>query len=223
MDHESRSSVCPKKGARDRLIRLLASHPDWALGFQDETWWSRLTKPNLFTWAPDGQPLRLVERSVGSDDPDPKALAAYGMLIRQAQTNGSNREEVLLRFVDGRPVSSVTTRFLEWVCERLSARGKTALLMLWDNAPWHVSKEVRTWIREHNRHVKREAKGVRIIACYLPIKSPWLNPIEPHWIHAKRKTVDPAGLLSAHETADRVCAHFQCPHERHLAIPENAA
>ncbi len=91
--------------------------------------------------------------------------------------------------------------------------------MPWDNAPWHISREVRTWIHEHNRRVKREGKGVRIIACPLPIKSPWLNPIEPRWVHAKRKVVEPDRLLSAQELADRVCAVFGCQHDVHLAIP----
>ncbi|MCL4465343.1 MAG: hypothetical protein M1389_04825, partial [Chloroflexi bacterium] len=69
---------------------------------------------------------------------------------------------------------------------------------------------------------KREGQGVRIIACYLPVKSPWLSPIEPRWIHAKRKVVEPDRLLSAQELADRVCAHFHCQHDAHLGITENA-
>lgn len=129
------------------------------MGFEDETWWSRLARPSLFAWVENDKPLRLIEQSVAKDDPDPKALAAYGILLRLVQPDSSVREEVWLRFVDGRPVSSVTTQFLEWVCERLEARGKTALLMPWDNAPWHVSREVRSWIREHNRQVKWVGKG----------------------------------------------------------------
>jgi len=193
------------------------------LGFEDETWWSRLSRPDLFAWAEDDKPLRLIEQSVAKGDPDPKALAAYGILLRLAQPDSSVREEVWLRFVDGRPVSPVTTQFLEWVLERLGSLGKTALLMPWDNAPWHISRQVRLWIREHNRQVKRAGKGVRVIACPLPIKSPWLNPIEPRWIHAKRKIVEPDRLLSAQELADRVCAVFHCEHDCHLTIPEKVA
>ena len=89
MDHEPGSRVRPKKGARDRLIRLLQSHPDWALGFQDETWWSRLAHPNLFAWTPEDRPLRLIEQTIGKNDPDPKALACYGILLRLTQPNGS--------------------------------------------------------------------------------------------------------------------------------------
>ena len=43
-----------KKHARDRLIRRIEGHPDWVLGFQDETWWSRLARPELHAWTGDG-------------------------------------------------------------------------------------------------------------------------------------------------------------------------
>ncbi len=59
-----------------------------------------------------------------------------------------------------------------------AANGKKALLLVWDNASWHVSKEVRAWVHAHNRQAKREG-DVRILICQLPIKSPWLNRIEP--------------------------------------------
>jgi hypothetical protein len=89
------------------LIRVAATHPDWVLGFQDETWWSRLAQPDLFAWA-DDRPLRLVERTAAKSDPDPKALCCYGLL--RGDTGG-----MLLRFVVGRPVSQVTEDYLGWV------------------------------------------------------------------------------------------------------------
>ena len=60
----------------------MATHPTWALGFEDEVWWSRLAQPALHTWAAPDQPWRLVEQAVAKDDPDPKALACYGLLVR---------------------------------------------------------------------------------------------------------------------------------------------
>ncbi len=65
--------------------------------------------------------------------------------------------------------------------------------------------------------------GVRIISCYLPTRSPWLNAIEPKWIHGKRKVVEAERLLGAHELAERVCAAFGCPHYEHLFLAENVA
>lgn len=195
---------------------MAATHPDWCLGFEDETWWSRLAAPAVSTWTEAGRPLRLVAQAVARDDPAPKALAAYGLYL-------PHDNEVLLRFVEGRPVSALTTQFLAWGCERLAARGKTAMLLVWDNAGWHISHAVRAWITAHNQQVKQTGQGVRILSCLLPSKSPWLNPIEPKWVYGKRRVVEPDRLLSATELADRACAALGCPHEPHLALPKKVA
>jgi hypothetical protein len=57
--------------------------------------------------------------------------------------------------------------------------------------------------------VKAEG-GVRIVACYLPVKAPWLNAIEPKWVHGKRAIVEPGRKLTADETAERVCGYYGC-------------
>jgi hypothetical protein len=223
VDHQPRSRVRTKKSARDRLIRLAASHPTWVLGFQDEVWWSRLARPSLRTWVEEDDRLRLVEQAVAKGDPDPKALACYGLLLRADPTAEQAADEIWLRFVDGRPVSPVTIDYLDWCCRKLEAAGKEALLMIWDNAPWHVSQQVRDWIHDHNRQVKQRGKGVRLIAGNLPSKSPWLNAIEATWVHGKRRVVEADALLTAHELADRVCDAYRCPHEPHLVIPQKVA
>ena len=82
---------------------------------------------------------------------------------------------------------------------------------------------MRTWIRQHNRHVKAGGARVRIVPCVLPSKSPWLNPIEPKWGHGKRAVLEPARILTVQELGDRVCAYYGCPHDAHLAISEKAA
>ncbi len=193
------------------MIRLALRHPAWALGFEDEVWWSRLARPALHAWAEPDRPPRLVEQAVAKDDPDPKALACYGLLLRwwDGGPAGPRREETWLRFVDGRPVSAVTTRFLAWCCGKLAAAGKTALLLVWDNAAWHVSKAVRNWVKAHNREAK-EGGGVRIVVCQLPVKAPWLNPIEPKWVHGKRAVAEPDRKLAAQETKQRVCDYYGC-------------
>jgi hypothetical protein len=122
---------------------------------------------------------------------------------------------VLLRFVDGRPVSHVPTAFRAWLCQRLAAERKRVLVLIWDNASWHIRREVRTWIRAHNQKTKRHG-GVRLLTCRVPIKSPWLNPIEPHWVHGKRAIVEPARLLTAAEIINRVCEYFGCAPMEHL-------
>ena len=220
MDHQPGPSIRAKKSARDRLIRLALTHPAWALGFEDEVWWSRLARPALHSWAEADQPLRLVEQAVAKDDPDPKALACYGLLVRSVAPRGGWEEQAWVRFVAGRPLSARTIEFLAWCCRKLQAGGKAALLLVWDNASWHGSQTVRAWIREHNRQCKRSGQGVRIVNCYLPSKSPWLNPIEPKWVHGKRRVVEADGLLTAAELRARVCAALACPLEDLLGLPE---
>jgi hypothetical protein len=201
------------------------ARPGGALAFEDEGWWSRLARPALHAWAAPDQPVRWVEQTVAKDDPDPKALAGYGLLVRWGADgpDAPPREDAWLRFVDGRPVSAITTRCLDWACTKRGAAGKTALLLVGDNASWHLSTEVRRWIAAQNRQVRATGTGVRIVPCPLPSKSPWLNPIEPKWGHGKRKVVEPDRLLAAGDLAERVCAVFGGPYEPHLAIPEKVA
>ncbi len=186
------------------------------MGFEDECWWSRVALPTLSSWAEEGKPSRLIQQSVAKDDPDPKAISCYGLYLPEL-------DRTWLRFLDGRPVSGVTTRFLEWSCEKLEALGKKVLLLIWENASWHISKEVRRWLGSHNREVKKSGEGVRIVSCLLPKQSPWLNAIEPKWVHGKRKVIEPDGLLGAYELVERVCRVFDCPHYEHLSITREVA
>jgi hypothetical protein len=102
------------------------------LGFQDETWWTRLAQPDLHAWA-GGEPLRLLPNERGGGK---EALACYGLL--RADTGA-----MLLRFVDGRPVSQVTEDYLAWLCGLFAKEGKKVFVLVWDNASWHISKRVR--------------------------------------------------------------------------------
>jgi hypothetical protein len=199
------------------LIALATAHDDWVVGFADETWWSRVARPALHAWT-EGPPVRLIEPCVARADPDPKALACYGLLLRQPATP----EALRLRFVEGRPVSVLTEQFLSGICEQLAAAGTTTLVVVWDNAAWHVSHAIHAWLRAHNQQAHRDG-GVRIIPCWLPTKSPWLNLIEPKWVHGKRRVVDPARLLTADELETRVCAALACPRCDHLRIPQEVA
>jgi hypothetical protein len=198
-------------------MEMAAADSEWAVGFEDECWWSRLALPTLSSWTEEGKPLRLIQKSVAKDDPDPKAICCYGLYLPEF-------DQRWLRFVDGRPVSSITTQFLGWCCEKLEAAGKKVMVLIWDNASWHVSKELRRWLGKHNRQVKESGDGVRIVSCLLPKQSPWLNAIEPKkWVHGKRKVVEPEDPLGAYELAERVCGVFGCPHYEHLSIPRKVA
>src|SRR3954471_228621 len=157
---------------------------------------------------PPGQP-----RHTGCCEPTRiECCCALSKAARSAASHGllrTDQDRVLLRFVEGRPVSRVTTDFLAWGADRLAAEDKRVWVLVWDNAAWHVSRAVQAWIGTHNRTVKRTG-GVRILVCRLPVKSPWLNPIEPRWLHGKRAVLEPERTSTAHELMDRVHQHFGC-------------
>jgi len=209
-----------KKTRRDSLIRLILAHPTWALGFGDEVWWSRLAQPEQHRWGDADAVTHLQELKREKEDPDPKALACYGWVLRG---RNAQADQMLVRFVDGRPVSAVTIDFLTGCCERLATQAITVLVLIWENASWHKSQLVRSWIRSHNQAVKQAGQGVRILPCLLPSKSPWLNPIEPKWVHGKRNVSEADRILSADELEARVCAYYGCPREPHLSMPQKVA
>ena len=115
--------------------------------------------------------------------------------------------QVLLRFSSGQPNSGYTLEFLKyllWV-----AAEKQALLVIWDNASWHKSQGVREWVKSHNHQVKQEGR-VRLLTSLLPIKSPWLNPQEPYWVHCKKNVVEPRETLRVGQLKERSGATLNC-------------
>ena len=119
----------------------------------------------------------------------------------------SQPEQMLLRFVEGRPVSAVTTAFLAWCSDAVGrARAHRRAADLGQRVVAHQPRGPDV-AAQHNHHVKQTGQGVRILACRLPSKSPWLNPIEPKWVHGKRAIVEPDRLLSAPEVMERVYAY----------------
>jgi transposase len=203
-----------KKARRDRLVRLAAQHPDWVLGFEDEVWWSRLARPSLSTWT-DGDPQKIQLLMQDNDDPDPDAIACYGILR-------SDTHKVMVRFVEDRPLADVTIQFVDWFCRVVSEEGKKVLIVVWDDASWHTAEVIPQWVVEHNSRAKRRGRA-RIVICELPVASPWLNNIEPCFRHAKKNILEPSRKLTSQETTERVCEHFECemlPYLKSAVAPE---
>lgn len=147
-----------EKKRRERLMCKASSQQNWVVGHPDEVWFSRYATPHLHIWT-EGKALALELKTPSQSKTVPKALACYGILRKDTG-------EMLLRFVEGRPVSGVTTQFLQWLLDLLGAQGKQVFVMFWDNASWHVSWEVQKWIKEHNGRVKGKGKGgCRLLAC----------------------------------------------------------
>ncbi len=162
--------------------------------------------------------MRLHQKERAPEDKAAKALACYGSYLPGPAGPG----RMLLRFVEGRPVSALTCRFLAWLLEQVrggdqSGGGGAAgvLVLFWDNASWHASREVRAWVRQHNRRAKEDG-GLRLLICALPKRSPWLNSIEPKWVHGKRAVAEAERVLPPEEMADRLCRYYGCEHHEHL-------
>ena len=122
-----------KKTARDRLLSWASQEKQaliWAIGFLDEVWWSRFALPQAHAWQDQEEPLRFVEQQWQKADPDAKALACYGVLWQRGPADAPMRDRMSLRFVDGRPVSDITTQFLAGCCTELEAQGNRAWLLI---------------------------------------------------------------------------------------------
>jgi hypothetical protein len=66
-----------------------------------------------------------------------------------------------------------------------------------------------TPVRVNNKEAKRTG-GVRLVVCQLPSKSPWLNRIEPHWVHGKKAIVEPQRKRAGAELMARVHTYYGC-------------
>lgn len=172
---------------------------DWLLVDQDECWFSRFAQPAMHAFAESDDNLRLVERTPAKNEPD-KAIACYGAVCQRSQ-------ERWLFFAEGQPDSDKTITFLQALLQRARLKAKRVLVIIWDRASWHASKQVKQWVRDHNRQVRQEG-GVRLLTYLLPSKSPWLNPMEPIWLHTKRKVAEPDGPLSVNVLKERLCFLF---------------
>ena len=159
----------------------------------------------MHTWAQPGQETRQTERTPGKKETD-KAIACYGALCYQTKRR-------YLYFADGQPNTDFTIAMLRRLLAVAKELGKSVLAVIWDRASWHLSHQLKRWIRAHNRSAKAN-QSVRLLTCLLPVKSPWLNPIEPVWLHAKRNIDEPDGPLNLDQLKTRLCDYFN------LSLPD---
>jgi len=200
VDQQPGSAVRGQKKRRDWLREQARQHDDWLLVEEDECWFSRFAQPAAHTWAPSDAPLKLVQGEPKRGERE-KALACFGALRQDTQ-------RVCLYFSQGQPNSEQMWVFIMGWLAIAKQEGKRVLVVIWDNASWHKSARIWQWIRAYNREAKRLGEP-RLLTHLLPTKSPWLNPIEPHWLHAKRATCEPDGDLPAEELRRRLAAYFQ--------------
>ena len=152
----------------------------------------------MYVWSMD-QALRLVQREPKENEPHP-ALACFGAVRKDIQA-------MYLYFSDGQLNSEQVWVFIMGLLAVARAGAKRVVVMIWDQAGWHLSKRLCQWMRAYN-HQAKQCGEPRLLTYLLPVKSLWLNPIEPRWMHAKRGVCEPDGDLLSLELIRRLCAHF---------------
>ncbi len=223
LDYQPRSTIPAKKNARDNLIVWASQQPGWAIGFFDEVWWSRFALPRMSAWQSKEHPVRLEEQSWEKGDPDRHplwlAMVCCGKRVSRMIPHATKCGCAL-----SPGVRSATSplNFSSGAARSWWRKGSTPGCWSGIMPAFHLSKIVRTWIREHHRASSNKQAKVcaSCLSSYLR-KAAFINPIEPKWVHGKRAVVEPTRLLSASELAQRICASFGCSYEPYLCLPHS--
>lgn len=155
-----------RKHQLDRLLKMARTSPDGAAVWLDECWFVRWPY-RYWRWALEDEPSPRVPKR-WNEDVDRMALYA---------TLDDETQEPFLRWIEGQPNSDRTVEFLIALMEYWNTKGKRFIVLFWDKASWHTSKQTRAWIRAYNQLAKQEGL-TRLLICTLPSRSPWLMPLE---------------------------------------------
>jgi len=177
VDRQPRSGVCLQKKWRDRLIAWIAAAPTPRVGvFIDESWF--VLWPHWTTgWAARKRPRRIPKNKAWKRGERPPSCALYAQMdVVHREVSGEwhptwNQEE--------------TWTFVQQVIADYQARGSCYLVVFWDHGPWHVAASIAEHIVAHNRTAQRTG-GIHVRLFFLPIRSPWLMPLEGVFGQTKR-------------------------------------
>lgn len=165
-----------KKKWRDRLLSWAERHAGWAAAFTDESWfvlWPRQSD----VWAEQARPRRIKKAKSWKKGEAPPSTCLYADLdattreVRAEWHDTWNQRE--------------TWRHLKGTIRRYAAQGHRFLVLFWDNAPWHLARRLCRVLARYNRHAKRHGR-LRLLLFALPIKAPWLMPLEAVFGQTKR-------------------------------------
>jgi DDE superfamily endonuclease len=183
LEYQPRPRLHEKKGKIERLKARALANPSWGFEYVDETWFVWVPPKGVmnpkegYGWQRKGRPLK----NAASRKKGQQTWSCYLSLeIEEARlarrySQGTNSWETCC-FVYERLVHH----------ERL---GHRVLVLAWDPASWHTSRDLMNWVRGHNRLVRELGRGVRIVPVTTPVHAFWLNPVEPLIGHAKRRVL----------------------------------
>ena len=142
----------------------------------DESWWVLWPRPAA-GWAQRRRPQRVAKAKSWQRQDRPPSRCLYAQMdVNDRTVKGAwhptwNQDE--------------TWAFLQEVIQEYATPGRRSLVIFWDNAPWHVAAALRQRVAAYNAQAKPEGK-LRVALYFLPIKSPWLMPLEPVFGQTKR-------------------------------------
>lgn len=151
-------------------------HTGWAAAFTDESWfvlWPRQSS----TWARRKHPQRITKAKSWKKGEAPPTTCLYADL--DAMTR-----EVTAEWHDTWNQHE-TWQHLTGTIRRYATHGHRFLVIVWDNAPWHLARRLHRLLARYNRHAKRHGR-MRVLLFALPIKAPWLMPLEAVFGQTKR-------------------------------------
>lgn len=137
--------------------------------------------PNpYYRWGEKGKsPVSKVRRSHNS-------VSFYGALSR-------NNKKVISHLCKVQN-STETINFLEEIKKRYCHKG--TVLLVWDNASWHRSNEVRNWLEENPNVIE---------LMNFPPYCPDLNPQEHVWKTLKNELTEIVHKFDFRQVTDRAC------------------
>jgi hypothetical protein len=144
--------------------------------FVDESWWVLWPRP-AESWGRRRRPQRVTKAKSWKRGERPPSRCLYAQMdVNDRTVKGAwhptwNQDE--------------TWAFLQEVIPAYAAQGVRYLVIFWDHAPWHVAAAVRQRVAAYNAQAKREGT-LRVALYFLPIKAPWLMPLEPVFGQTKR-------------------------------------
>ena len=151
-------------------------HEGWAAAFSDESWfvlWPRQSS----TWAQRKRPQRIRKAKSWKKGQAPPSTCWYADLDATTRAVTGEWHDTWNQHE--------TWEHLKGTIRRYAAQGVRFLVLFWDNAPWHLAQRLRAMLARYNRHAKRHGR-LRVLLVALPIKAPWLMPLEAVFGQTKR-------------------------------------
>jgi len=157
-------------------VSWVERHAGWAATYSDESWfvlWPRQSS----TWAYEKRPQRIKKAKSWKKGQAPPSTCLYADLDAVSR-------EVTAEWHDTWNQRE-TWQHLKGTIRRYAAQGVRFLVIFWDNAPWHLAQRLQQLLARYNRHAKRQGR-LRVLLFALPIKAPWLMPLEAVFGQTKR-------------------------------------